>query len=158
METPRQYPPTKTCSRCRKDLPRAEFYKNKGRPDGIQTVCKGCTGKNNAKWRAANPDAHLRHYAEREVPAEESVARRVRWHAWRARQYGAFVEDVHPLVLLERDDGVCGICGDDVDPFCFDIDHVVPISRGGEHSYANTQVAHRSCNSSKKASMPGLAA
>lgn len=60
-----------------------------------------------------------------------------------------------PLVVLEMDDGICGICGEDVDPERFDIDHVIPLSKGGEHSYANVQVAHRSCNSRKAASMPG---
>jgi 5-methylcytosine-specific restriction endonuclease McrA len=71
--------------------------------------------------------------------------------AYRARKRGAFVEDVEPLVVLERDDGVCGICGEDVDPTFFDIDHVIPLARGGEHSYRNVQVAHRRCNARKGA-------
>ena len=58
-------------------------------------------------------------------------------------------EDVRPLVLLERDDGICGICGSDVDPFEFEVDHIVPISAGGRHSYANTQPSHPFCNQSK---------
>lgn len=65
-----------------------------------------------------------------------------------------YVEDVETLVLLEMDDGVCGICGDDVDPFDFHVDHVIPMSRGGEHSYANTQVAHPLCNKRKHATLP----
>lgn len=72
-------------------------------------------------------------------------------HRRRGRMAGGFVEDVHPLVLLERDDGACGICGTDVDPLRFHIDHVIPLARGGEHSYANTQVAHPSCNHKKSA-------
>lgn len=145
-----EYPPTKRCSKCHRELARSEFYKNKGRPDGIQTVCKTCTRRNNEAWRTANPGAHRRHYADHELSPEEVDARHVRRHAWRARQVGTFVEDVHKLVLLERDDGVCGICGGDVDPLNFDIDHIVPLSRGGEHSYANTQTAHPICNSKKR--------
>lgn len=60
-------------------------------------------------------------------------------------------EDVEALVVLEMDDGACGICGEDVDPLDFTIDHVVPLSRGGPHIYANVQVAHHSCNSRKGA-------
>lgn len=72
----------------------------------------------------------------------------------RTRRREGWVESVHPLVVLERDDGVCGICGRDVDPFRFHVDHIVPLSRGGEHSYANCQVAHPSCNRSKFTKLP----
>lgn len=69
----------------------------------------------------------------------------------RALQREAWIEHVEPLVLLERDDGVCGICGEDVDPMRYDVDHIVPLALGGEHSYANTQPAHVGCNRSKQA-------
>lgn len=70
------------------------------------------------------------------------------------RKLGGYVEDVHPLVRLELDDGQCGICGEDVDPTDFHVDHIVPLSRGGEHSYANTQTAHPKCNQRKGAMAP----
>lgn len=79
---------------------------------------------------------------ERDDPG---IARK-RNHRRRARMLNAFVEHVEPLVLLEMDDGVCGICGADVDPFDFHMDHIVPLSRGGLHSYLNMQVAHPGCN------------
>lgn len=60
-----------------------------------------------------------------------------------------FVERVEPLVLLERDDGICGICDRDLDPFEFQVDHVIPLAKGGEHSYANTQPVHALCNQRK---------
>lgn len=85
------------------------------------------------RWRAENRD--------RRRDAEQSR---------RARVGGYFVEHVDRLVLLERHQGRCGICGETVDSERFDVDHVVPIARGGEHSYANTQPAHGRCNQSKK--------
>lgn len=103
------------------------------------------------QYRAENPE-----YAQRQREANRayklanrarcSERERLRKAQLRREQ---FVEHVDPLILLERDDGVCGICGRDVDPFNFQIDHVVPLSRGGEHSYANTQAAHASCNQRK---------
>jgi 5-methylcytosine-specific restriction endonuclease McrA len=81
----------------------------------------------------------------RSVPGFEARQSRRR----RARLRNGHVEDVESLVVLELDDGVCGICGEDVDPFDFQVDHVVPLSRGGENSYANTQVAHALCNQRK---------
>lgn len=65
-----------------------------------------------------------------------------------------FVEHVEPFILLEMDDGICGICGEDVDPLNFHVDHIIPISRGGEHSYANAQVAHPVCNARKFTATP----
>lgn len=59
-------------------------------------------------------------------------------------------------VLYKRDKGICGICGLPIhkDKFIDDswggtIDHIVPISVGGEHGMANCQLAHRICNSLK---------
>lgn len=187
----REYPETKRCSKCRRELPRSEFYKSKARPDGIQTVCKDCTRLNNRAWRAANPGAHRRHYAAYEMTAEQCSQRDDRAKAWRAanperkrrnaerwlaanpekareiarkrtatrkaRKLGAFVEVVVELVVLERADGICGICGEDVDPLAFEVDHVIPLARGGEHSYANTQPAHRLCNRRKWARLPDAA-
>ena len=34
------------------------------------------------------------------------------------------------------------------------VDHVYPLSRGGEHSYRNTQPAHPECNIAKGDKMP----
>lgn len=62
----------------------------------------------------------------------------------------AFVEDVDRSVVWQRDQGVCGICGLPADPDNWHLDHVIPLSRGGEHSYANTRVSHPPCNIRKR--------
>jgi len=56
-------------------------------------------------------------------------------------------------VVFERDSWTCHLCSQRVDaslsgldPDGPTIDHVTPLSRGGEHSYANTACAHRRCN------------
>ena len=71
----------------------------------------------------------------------------------RARKEGAFVEDVDPAVVLKRDGGICGICREPITG-AWHVDHVVPLARGGEHSYRNTQAAHPLCNFSKGARLP----
>jgi 5-methylcytosine-specific restriction endonuclease McrA len=61
-----------------------------------------------------------------------------------------FVEDVDPLVVFARDKGVCGICGKPVEMNSnWELDHIVPLSKRGPHSYANVQLAHMKCNRSK---------
>ena len=107
----------------------------------------------------ANPERFRRAARERERarrlrdPEAAHVRDKKYGHRKRARKRGAFVEWVDPVILFRRDEGCCGICGDPVDPTDFHIDHVYPLSRGGEHSYANTQVAHPSCNMRKGATI-----
>lgn len=64
------------------------------------------------------------------------------------------VEKVDPFKVFDRDGWRCKMCGvptprahrglyvDDAP----ELDHVVPLSRGGEHSYRNTQCSCRKCN------------
>jgi 5-methylcytosine-specific restriction endonuclease McrA len=68
----------------------------------------------------------------------------------RLRRKEAFIESVDPLELLNRYAGLCGICGLPIEGN-FHVDHVAPLSKGGEHSYANTQPAHPICNRRKAA-------
>lgn len=60
--------------------------------------------------------------------------------------------------LVERDQGICGICEEDVEdtegPMRPSIDHVIPLARGGRHEIANLQLAHYRCNLSKGARVP----
>jgi 5-methylcytosine-specific restriction endonuclease McrA len=79
--------------------------------------------------------------------------KRVLWEqARKARKLKQFVEEVDPQVLLDSHGATCGICGGAIQG-PFHVDHVVPLSRGGEHSYANTQPAHPKCNERKHATM-----
>jgi 5-methylcytosine-specific restriction endonuclease McrA len=70
----------------------------------------------------------------------------------------AYVESVSMAELRRRDEDTCRICGKPVDftrqppdPSAATIDHVIAVSRGGEHSYKNTQLAHLRCNTAKGA-------
>jgi 5-methylcytosine-specific restriction endonuclease McrA len=71
----------------------------------------------------------------------------------RAAKRGATAEKFTPLEIFERDGWRCGICGRKVNrdlawphPKSASLDHVEPLSRGGEHSRANTRLAHLDCN------------
>ncbi len=61
-----------------------------------------------------------------------------------------WVENVEISIIYDRDFGTCQLCGEYCDLEEFSLDHIIPISNGGEHSYANAQTAHRSCNSKKQ--------
>ena len=73
----------------------------------------------------------------------------------RAIKAKVFVESVDPQVVFTRDKGVCGICKHPVDPASkWEIDHMIPISKGGAHGYVNVQLSHRRCNRQKHAKLP----
>ena len=60
--------------------------------------------------------------------------------------------------LLERDGPVCHLCGVEVDlsvhynhPMAPTRDHVLALARRGTDTLDNLRIAHRSCNSKRKA-------
>lgn len=91
------------------------------------------------------------------VPRHIFPSRRARQsYLRRKRQREQWVEDVKVEVLVERDKGICQLCGTPVrldvhytHPLAPTRDHIVPLSMGGEHSYANCQLACRDCNTIK---------
>ena len=89
-------------------------------------------------WQDKYRQANLPYFADRQA-------------ARHARKKAQFKENVKRSVVFERDCGICGICGLPVDPKNWHLDHVTPLALGGEHSYANTQVAHPLCNIKKGA-------
>jgi 5-methylcytosine-specific restriction endonuclease McrA len=86
----------------------------------------------NNRWRRNNPDK----------------VRDIR-EARRARERNAFVEHVDRVVVWDSHGGRCGICGLAVPLDEMELDHVLPLSRGGLHGYANCQPAHPVCNRRK---------
>lgn len=52
--------------------------------------------------------------------------------------------------LISRQQGYCLCCGDKILPGQeLELDHVVPISRGGTHDEKNLAMAHAKCNTEK---------
>lgn len=95
------------------------------------------------RWREAHPER------ARELSATYTQTRR-------ARKAEAFVEVVESGVVFALGDGFCGLCVQPIDltlrwphPESFSIEHITPLSKGGEHSYVNTQSAHLVCNMRK---------
>ena len=93
--------------------------------------------------------------AERERRKREGINDN---HYSRARKRNAPREKGITLPALIKRDGLqCAICGlmciygDDPNaPLYPTIDHIIPIAKGGGHTWDNVQVAHRQCNCSWK--------
>jgi 5-methylcytosine-specific restriction endonuclease McrA len=107
--------------------------------------------RRNEKYRKANPDkmaaasaAWLKKYPERNA---QRAAR------YKARKRENTVEQVNYEAIIERDRGICQICGEPVDfslppydPMSRSFDHIIPLAKGGPHSMDNVQLAHLNCN------------
>jgi hypothetical protein len=73
------------------------------------------------------------------------------------KRIGVRIVDAIDLFDLGRRDGWgCHLCGESCDPSLSHldrryptVDHLVPVSDGGEDSWANVKIAHRGCNSSR---------
>lgn len=170
----------RTCSVCEEVKPAKDFYFISKRTGKLRPECRVCTLAAQ-KARRKPGYATERYYRDvekaradgRKFYAKHRETRMARVREWqeahpekvreikrkaqqkrRALLVGVFVDDVDPLVVLERDGPGCGICGEDTEPGFFSLDHIVPLARGGEHSYANVQIAHRSCNSRKHTKLP----
>lgn len=150
---------------------RIEYMYRRGRK------CRKCENARIAAWKARNRERSRQLNAEsrernretlrekgRAYAAANRDAMRERSRRWQqenpeldraktqryyARKFHPEAERVLALVVLEMDDGVCGICGEDVIPTDFHVDHVWPLAEGGIHAYSNVQVAHPDCNRRK---------
>lgn len=72
--------------------------------------------------------------------------------------------DISLEKLYQRDRGICYLCGGVCDwsdgeerdgtfiagPMYPSVDHVVPVAKGGTHTWANIKLAHRDCNTKKR--------
>lgn len=85
-----------------------------------------------------------RYYLANPAKAKEASALR------KARKrHAPVVEAVSLAVIYQRDQGICSLCHQPVNRAEASMDHIVPLSKGGEHSYRNIALAHLSCNLAK---------
>lgn len=137
-------------------------------------------------WRKRNPEKakasrvrfldthreHLHDYERRryEQNREVMLARNANWrrdHRFliaardgerRAIKRGLTADKVDYESIVERDAWACHVCGGHVDLTTLSFDHVIPIAKGGPHTYENVKVAHQSCNYRKHTKLPEVSA
>lgn len=152
---------TKVCTKCGKRKPLEEFRSRPEVRDGRTARCKECLNAGTDAWRAANRernrltgrawrDTHRQHInshaRDKGFVSDHNRLRQLR------KQGVTIVEKVRRKVVFERAGGCCQECGAGLTfrgGSRWDVDHIVPISHGGEHSYANTQALCWSCHKDK---------
>lgn len=84
-------------------------------------------------------------------------------HRQRAKRLGVAYEPISRVKLFERDGWICQICERKTPKMLIgslnkrapELDHIVPMSLGGSHTWSNVQCACRECNGNKGASLTG---
>lgn len=170
---------TRTCSECEKRLPIKEFHKDKTATDGFRSKCKKCRIKIVQKWylkdvskrrkvasdrRKKDPEKSRKQDLERyERDREKRIGLATQHsHIRKARKKKTKIEKGISKLSLKKIHGTkCYYCGKEMDfsvgagrKFNRDmatIEHLIPLARGGEHTFKNTVLACRYCNISKNA-------
>ena len=140
----------------RRELKRAQNKRWKQRnAAGYRAQQRGYYRKNCESIRARHKqtrDANLDVYRARELASHhknpqtwaDASARR------RARKKGApVVERVYRRVVYQTSGGRCYLCGERIAFEEMHLEHLIPLSKGGEHSYANVRASCSFCNLSK---------
>ena len=102
-----------------------------------------------------------KHFAEKKKEYDKTtqgrLSRAKRRHKRRAIKALAISEEFNPIDVLKRDRYICQACGcktrpdykNQYHPKRPELDHIIPLSRGGEHSMQNTQCLCHQCNIEK---------
>jgi len=135
---------------------RWHFERNKAKHDIAPRECKEC-------GEAFVPEygSKLRVYCS--TVCRRRHLGRIAGRKEKERLRDAWVEAVNPFEVFERDGWRCQHCKrktprklrgsyDDRAP---ELDHIVPLAQGGEHSYLNTQCLCRACNAAKSDGVGG---
>lgn len=117
--------------------------------------CRMCEAAYKKDWQNAHPEKRAKSAAQDRARHPERYAAQDKRnhekhghpeHARKARKRGVATEKIDKALVFLRDGGLCGICSTPVDPAQWDLDHVIPLSKGGSNLLSNVQVSHPTCN------------
>jgi 5-methylcytosine-specific restriction endonuclease McrA len=157
----------KRCFDCGAVKPLDEFHRDRSARDGRRRRCKTCVSGYGRRYYLRNAEAikayNLQHYYDNDAPKESRrkyrlanpekgglTPYRVAYRAVRrANEENAFDEYVDRKVVWYLYGMMCGICWQPVTFEEMHVDHIIPLSKGGRHSYKNVQASHPACNLKK---------
>lgn len=149
------------CSKCGEAKSPDEYHYDKSR-DRRYRHCKSCHSLLLREWNEGN--AEYKNELRRQWRTNNVDLAREQWRNDSMRRRAALRSvEYDPLVSIEalilRDGSTCAYCGTAVSTggewdTKASVDHVVPVSCGGPHTFDNTVVACLPCNTSKNSRTP----
>jgi 5-methylcytosine-specific restriction endonuclease McrA len=168
---------------CHKMLPLDHFHKDRTSHDGHMYRCKSCENERGRAYRTAHPEvARQQRVSSKKAHPEKHRRRKVAYrkaHPEKSRKRTAAYSKAHPEKVRQRDarrrarkigapvcdftaaqwqdmktlyQNRCVYCGKGKQRLTQD--HVIPLSRGGSHTWDNIVPACASCNRSKWTNAP----
>lgn len=123
---------TRPCRTCGNYKSPDQYYSLASGPDGLHPDCKDCCKVSRA----------LENVRKRDKRSKISVRQRVR-----AQGLGIkFDADITLAKIFKRDRGHCHLCTKWVQPRHASMDHDIPLSKGGTHTWGNVRLTHIKCN------------
>lgn len=174
--------PTKICQECKEQKDILSFKHDFRASDGYAKVCLECRARKLGltqteyeyrlltngigiskadhgrseyikEWHAQHPgkkSSYTKRYNQRNP--EKIKEHNHRRKAWKSSTTDLIFTEKDRVDLIAEFDGCCAYCG--VKPDKLEMDHIVPLSRGGQHTKSNIVPACFNCNRSKGARTP----
>jgi 5-methylcytosine-specific restriction endonuclease McrA len=144
-------PETITCDKCGQEKPSHAYTVDKSRLTGRSRTCKQCQSEIRAEYYA-RPGVRDRIKASQEksrsAPARREKARVRSQH--RRKMHG--VKDITLRVVVgiyNAQGGRCYLCNQEL-TFEYEVDHFIPVTKGGTNNPGNLRLACKECNRNKK--------
>lgn len=162
------------CYECKQEKPVDSFaFGGPKHREGRQSSCRECKrirSKNTQSWKREDQKQRMANYYQENKEARKAYnaaygkanpdVKKQSRQKRRALEQGCInVEVIYVGKLYERDQGICQICRQEASWFAEplyrpSVDHIIPLSKGGTHTWDNIQLAHVLCNTRKHAKLP----
>lgn len=168
----------KTCKHCGQTKESNLFFKNSGTKDGLQSNCKPCSSGLAKKWRESNLEKkRSKDRAWREANKDKSNDATRKWRQSnpdktlerkrrrKAARLGNGFEVYSDKQVIEKYGMLCHLCLEPINFLAprkagligwqrgFQVDHVLPLSKGGPDTLDNVRPSHGLCNMKKSDSI-----
>lgn len=166
------------CKDCDEAKLDSEYHKDAGGTNGLRSRCKDCSKSRSKSFYASTRDHRVEYERARRRDQGDHLRALDRARYERSRDKRISLAERHGhirrarLANVESDSGVtvkqlrkdlgdgccyCGVLmdfvprkrGEGISPRRATLEHVIPISRGGTHTFDNASLACHSCNTSK---------
>lgn len=147
----------KVCSKCHVARPIVQFVRSRNRPDGRHPSCRPCTRRyyeaNGERIRSKMREYRERHREEIGLRQKDYQRRRFFWKTasnLRLRSSGNSAT-MHELAHLWKSQrGLCAITRRRLTKENAQIDHIIPVIKGGSGDISNLRWVHRDVNYAKR--------
>lgn len=144
------HPVIKTCKRCGKGKPIAEFRPKSGSMVAYQSYCRPCEKLNRAERRQKNRDSERDYLARWRTDNQSIMTEYARVSCANKRSDEKLtVDDIRWLFSRQSRCQMID-CGSTER---LTVDHIMPLSAGGRNHRSNLQLLCRSCNARKATSV-----